>query len=408
MNAREGGSGPLAGVRVLAFTTGAAGPTVAKQLGEFGAQVINIESRRHPDTHRGGANRARWNVSPTYIKLHRNKLSFTANMTTEAGCELVARLVRVSDVVLDNFSLGVMGRWGFDYEHLRRLRPDIIAISLKGLGSTGPHARYVTWGPNLTALFGLTHLWNHPEALQPTAEARAQHPDFMSGVCGAFAVMAALIHRQKTGEGQFIDGAQVEAGASLLGPSYMEYTLNGASPQPQGNRQPGAAPHGAYRCLGGDRWCTIAVYTDGDWASFRRVLGDPPWATEARFQTLLGRQRHRVELDGLLESWTAQHDAYEVMHLLQAAGVEAGVVQDVEDHFERDEQYRARGFLVELQEPELGTLVTEGLPIHLSATPGGLRTHAPLLGEHTEEICREVLGLSDEEVGHLTEQKALY
>ncbi|MBI2910790.1 MAG: CoA transferase, partial [Chloroflexi bacterium] len=310
--------------------------------------------------------------------------------------------------VLDNFSLGVMGRWGFDYEHLRRLRPDIIAISLKGLGSTGPHAHYVTWGPNLTALFGMTHLWNHPDAPQPTAEARAQHPDFMSGVCGAFAVMAALIHRQRTGEGQFIDGAQVEAGAALLGPFYMEDTLNGVPPQPQGNRHPTAAPYGAYRCRDGDRWCTMVVYTDGDWARFRRALGDPSWAAEARFQTVLGRLRHRSELDALVESWTAQHDAYEVMRLLQAAGVEAGVVQDVEDHFARDEQYRARGFLVELQEPELGPLVTEGVPIHLSATPGGVRTHAPLLGEHTERICRDVLGLSDEEVAFLTEQKVLY
>lgn len=403
-----GPNGPLAGVRLLAFTTGAAGPTVAKQLAEFGAQVINIESRRHPDTHRGGANQARWNVSPTYIKLHRNKLSFTVNLTTEAGRELVARLVRVSDVVLDNFSLGVMGRWGLDYENLRRLRPDIIAISLKGLGSTGPHAPYVTWGPNLTALFGLTHLWNHPDASLPTAEARAQHPDFMSGVCGAFAVMAALIHRQKTGEGQFIDGAQVEAGASLLGPLYMEYTLNGNPPQPRGNQHVAAAPHGAYRCRGDDRWCTIAVYTDGDWARCRRALGDPPWAADARFQTLLGRRRHRAELDGLVESWTEQRDAYEVMRLLQAAGVEAGVVQDVEDQFERDEQYRARGFLVELQEPELGPLVTEGVPIHLSETPGAVHTHAPLLGEHTEQLCRDVLGLSAEEIGYLTEQKVLY
>src|SRR5919199_3088496 len=212
---------PLEGIRVVELCTGAAGPTVGKALAEYGAEVLRIESRRRPDTHRGGANKARWNKSPSFVKLHRNKKSVTLNMQSERAKELLRELIRVSDVVTENFSLGVLERWGLGYDRLHELKPDIILISLKGLGNTGPHAHHVTWGPNLMCLFGMTYLWNHPDGRFPTVEARTQHPDFMSGVAGAAAVMAALLNRQRTGRGQYIDGAQIEAGASLVRPQYL-------------------------------------------------------------------------------------------------------------------------------------------------------------------------------------------
>ena len=231
---------PLQGVRGLSLTTAAAGPTVSNFLGQYGAEVIDLESRVHPDTHRGGQNQARWNTSPTFVKLHRNKKSVTINMGTEAGRGIAKELAAISDVIVENFTLGVLQRWGLDYPNVKQVNKEIIMLSLRGLGSTGPRAADTTWGPNLTALFGMTHLWNYVDAPYPTAEARAQHPDFLSGCSGAFAIMAALLHRKETGKGQHIDGSQIEAGASLLGPVYLDYFINGRVQAPQGNQRPGA------------------------------------------------------------------------------------------------------------------------------------------------------------------------
>ncbi len=316
----------------------------------------------------------------------------TLNLQSARGRELLLELIAASDVVVENFSLGVFERWGLSYERLREVRPDIILISLKGLGNTGPHAHHVTWGPNLLCLFGMTYLWNHPASGLPTAEARTQHPDFMSGVAGAAAVMAALLHRQRTGQGQYIDGAQIEVGASLLGPYYLDYIVNQRVPQPVGNYRPGAAPRGAYPCAGEDRWCVIAVESQDDWERFRAAIGDPAWSREARFATPLARERHRAELDRLVGEWTRNYTGQEVMARLQAAGVAAAPVQDVEDQLERDPQYRARGLYVQLDEPEMGPVLTEYPPVRLSETPPEVRAPAPLMGEHTAAVLRDVLG----------------
>jgi benzylsuccinate CoA-transferase BbsF subunit len=407
----------LTGIRVVELCTGAAGPTVAKALGEYGAEVLRIESRRHPDTHRGGANQARWNKSPSFVKLHRNKKSVTLNMQTERGRALLLDLIRVSDVVVENFSLGVVERWGLTYERCRAVKPDIIYISLKGLGNTGPHAHHVTWGPNLLCTFGMTYLWNHADSDEPTAESRTQHPDFMSGVAGASAVMAALLHRERTGQGQYVDGAQIEVGASLLGPYYLDYIVNGRNPRPQGNRRPGAAPHGAYPCAdepaadGGeartDRWCVIAVESQADWERFCAAIGQPDWCADPRFATPLARDRHVAALDALVGTWTRQHTAQEVMQRLQAAGVAAAPVQDVEDMVLHDPQYRARELFVELNEPEMGPVLSEYPPARLSETPAQIRAPAPLMGEHTDAVLRELLHLGDADLAALRAEGVL-
>lgn len=380
---------------------------MAKALAEYGAEVLRIESRLRPDTHRGGANRARWNTSPSFVKLHRNKKSVTINVKHPRGKQLLEELVRRSDVVLENFSLGVLERWGLGYERLRELKPDIILISLKGLGNTGPHAHHVTWGPNLLCLMGMTYLWNHPDSEAPTQEARTQHPDFMSGVAGAAAVMAALLYRERTGKGQYIDGAQIEVGASLLGPYYLDYLVNGRNPTPVGNRRPGASPRGAYPCAGDDRWCVISVEGQDEWERFCRAIGKAEWCRDPRFATPLSRERHAAELDRLVGEWTRQHTPREVMDLLQAAGVAAAPVQDVEDQLFADPHARARGLYVTLEEPAMGPVVTEYPPARLSETPPSVRSPAPLMGEHTEEVLREVLGLSDDEIEALKAEGAL-
>ena len=398
---------PLEGIRVIELTTGAAGPTVARVLCEFGAEVIRCETRLRGDGHRGEDPKL-WNKKPDFIKLQRGKKSFTVNMQTPKGRELVKELVKKSDVLVENFGLGILEKWGLDYPQLKELNPSCILIRVKGMGCTGPHAADLTYGPNVGNTMGTTYLWNYPGATTATAEPRTQHPDFMGGVTSAFGVVLALIQRKKTGRGQWIDSAQLETGASLVGPKYLEYSVNHREPKPEGNRSLIAAPYGPYQCKGNDRWCVISVYTEDEWERFASLLEKSGLQRDERFATHFGRVRHTDALDKWVTSWTMQYDPYEVMETLQAIGVCAAVVQDVEDQFKRDRQYAATGFLVKMKEPEAGDVVTEGVPIRLSETPGKVRGLAPLMGEHTHEIAKTLLGLSDEEIKKLDEEKVLY
>lgn len=398
---------PLEGIRVIELTTGAAGPTVARVLCEFGAEVIRCETRLRGDGHRGEDPKL-WNMKPDFMKLQRGKKSFTVNMSTPKGRELVKELAKKSDVLVENFGLGILEKWGLDWPDLQLINPKIILIRVKGMGCTGPHAADLTYGPNVGNTMATTYLWNYPGATTATAEPRTQHPDFMGGVTGAFGVVLALMERKKTGRGQWIDSAQQEIGASILGPKYLEYTVNKREPQPEGNRSLVAAPYGPYRCKGNDRWCVISVYNDDEWQRFAALLEKSGSKRDAKFATHLQRVRHKEDLDKWVTRWTMQHEPYEVMELVQGVDVCAAVVQDVEDQFKNDKQYAATGFLVNLTEPEAGDVVTENVPMRLSLTPGKVRGVAPLMGEHTHEIARNLLGLSNEEIKKLDEEKVLY
>ena len=398
---------PLEGVRVIELTTGAAGPTVARVLCEFGAEVIRCETRLRGDGHRGEDPKL-WNKKPDFMKLQRGKKSFTVNMQTPRGRELVKELVKQSDVLVENFGLGILEKWGLDWPQLKEINPRCVLIRVKGMGCTGPHAADLTYGPNVGNTMANTYLWNYPGATTATAEPRTQHPDFMGGVTGAFGVVLALIERKKTGCGQWIDSAQLEIGASLLGPKYLEYSVNHREPKPEGNRSLIAAPYGPYQCKGDDRWCVIAIYSEDEWDRFAAFMAKSGLNADAKFATHLDRVRHKDELDKWVTSWTIKHDPYEVMETLQGIGVCAAVVQDVEDQFKRDQQYAATGFLVTMTAPEAGDIVTENVPLRLSETPGKVRGLAPLMGEHTHEIARSLLGLNDDEIKKLEEDKVLF
>jgi benzylsuccinate CoA-transferase BbsF subunit len=398
---------PLEGIRVIELTTGAAGPTVARVLCEFGAEVIRCETRLRGDGHRGEDPKL-WNKKPDFMKLQRGKKSFTVNMQTAKGRELVKELVKKSDVLVENFGLGILEKWGLDWPDLQMINPRMILIRVKGMGCSGPHAADLTYGPNVGNTMATTYLWNYPGATTATAEPRTQHPDFMGGVTGAFGVVLALIERKKTGRGQWIDSAQQEIGASLLGPRYLEYTVNKREPKPEGNRSLVASPYGPYQCKGNDRWCVIAVYAQDEWERFAGLLEKSGLKRSANFATHWQRVRHKDELDKWVTGWTLQHDPYEVMELVQSVDVCAAVVQDVEDQFKNDKQYAATGFLVNLTEPEAGDVVTENVPMRMSLTPGKVRGVAPLMGEHTHEIARNLLGLSEDEIKKLDEEKVLY
>ncbi|HWH78831.1 MAG TPA: CoA transferase [Candidatus Binatus sp.] len=398
---------PLEGIRVIELTTGAAGPTVARVLCEFGAEVIRCETRLRGDGHRGEDPKL-WNMKPDFMKLQRGKKSFTVNMSTPKGRELVKELVKKSDVLVENFGLGILEKWGLNWPDLQMINPQMILIRVKGMGCTGPHAADLTYGPNVGNTMATTYLWNYPGATTATAEPRTQHPDFMGGVTGAFGVVLALIQRKKTGRGQWIDSAQQEIGASLLGPKYLEYTVNKREPQPEGNRSLIAAPYGPYQCKGDDRWCVISVYNDDEWQRFAALLEKSGLKRDAKYATHFQRVRHKEELDKWITGWTMQHDPYEVMELVQGVDVCAAVVQDVEDQFKNDKQYAATGYLVNLKEPEARDVVTENVPMRMSLTPGKVRGVAPLMGEHTHEIARNLLGLSEDEIKKLDEEKVLY
>jgi len=395
-------SAALSGLRVLEFGTGYVGPVVALRLAELGADVVKVESHRGLDFMRGQSP-AQHELSPSFFDVNRNKRSASLDATTPGGHDVLLRLVATADVVVENFGAGVMRRLGLDYAALRAVKPDLLMISLQGLGATA--ARSLTLGQNLPPLIGLTYLWNHPDAAQPVGS-QLFHPDYFAGVQGACLVLAMLDHRRRTGQGHYVDASQAELAASLLGPAYLEWTVNGRVAQPRGNRKEPGAPVGCYPCAGDDAWCVIVVRSDAEWQGFCRALREPAWTREPRFATLPERQRHHDALDELVAAWTRQRAPRVVMDTLQAEGVPAGAVQTVRDVVD-DPQLGARGFFVTLEHARMGAVPVGGVPMRLSATPGSTRTAAPLIGEHTVEVLRDWLDLPAAEIARLESDGAL-
>src|SRR2546425_1216979 len=307
---------PLDGIRVLDFTWVVAGPVTTRILADLGAQVIKVERRGSLDfgDRRGGLSGA----------LMRGKRSVLLDLNDPRGLDLARRLAAVSDVVIDNFSARVMPNLGLDYETLVQARPDIICVRMTGFGLTGPDRDHVSYGPTLQALTGYTLLMAEPDG--PPAGFGYSYSDLAGGHLGALAVLAAIWHRRRTGRGQLVDLAQLEAVASLGGPTLLARALDGGASTPTGNRSPEepGAPHGVYRCAGDDRWLAITVFSDEDWGRFAHALGDPEWTQEARFATRAARLENAAELDRLVEAWSRSRVAEEAMALLQGAGVAAG------------------------------------------------------------------------------------
>ena len=380
------------------FTWIHAGPSATRILADQGAEVIKVESDQAlavvggpaSRTSRGLGQRHNWNAG---------KLSISLNMKTPEGVAIAKRLVAVSDVVAENFSGRVMSGWGMDYESIRQIKPDIIMLSMSGFGRTGPWKDRVSYGQTLQAMSGFTELTGFPEN-DPCGPASA-YSDAVAGMAGAQAILLALIHRARTGEGQWIDLSQFEALSSLLGPLVLDLSANKSDARAgrTGNRLPhdGAAPHGAYPCRGEDRWVAIAVFTDQDWAAFVGAIGQPPWTGDARFATALSRRNQADALDSLVESWTLQHTPEEVMRRLQTAGLAAGVVQTGKDLAE-DPQLKHRGFFRRVLDGQEVPRTIEGPPYKLSRTPGDVKRGAPEFGSHQTYVLREVLGMPDDEL----------
>jgi benzylsuccinate CoA-transferase BbsF subunit len=382
--------GVLDGVRILDFTWVLAGPYATRILADFGAEVIKIQPpmpQEGDDFSRGYYNN--WN---------RNKLGITLNMAKPEGIALAKKLVRISDAVVENFTPRVMANWGLDYGNLKKLKPDIIMLSMSTMGNSGPRRDYAGFGATIQAFSGMTYLTSFPG--RPPLGLGTSYADHVAGLFGCLALLGALEYRHKSGEGQYIDLSQTEAMAGLLGGAILDYQVEGREVEPVGNGSTEAAPHGVYRCKGEDRWCAIAVFTDEDWRGFKRALGNPPWAEDKKLATFSGRLENKAKLDRLVEEWTKGHTAEEVMALLQGEGVAAGVVQDARD-LAKDPQLKERGFFIELDHPELGKTVSDGVPVRLSETPAGYNGAAPLRGEDNDYVYKELLGISEGELDKL-------
>ncbi|MBI2369808.1 MAG: CoA transferase [Deltaproteobacteria bacterium] len=369
----------LARIRVVEFAGFAAGPGVTKHLADHGAEVIHVESHTRPDGFRTNYppykdNKPGLNRSGLFALCNNNKLGITLNLKAPQGVEIARRLVARADIVLENFTPGTMKRLGLDYDTLRQVKPDLIMISTCNQGQTGPLAHHPGFGTHLSSLGGFTNLIGYPDG--PPMILYGPYIDFIAVNYGVIALLAALDYRRRTGRGQYIDLAQLEAGIHFVAPALLEFAANGRVAHRVGNRHRSAAPHGAYRCRGDDRWVALSVFGDDEWQRLCQVAGHPEWAADPRFATILARKAHEEELDRLIAEWTAAMTAEAVMQRLQAAGVRAGVVKNMRDICE-DPQLAHRGVWVEVEHPELGRHFAEAPPWILSRTPGEVRAHRP-------------------------------
>lgn len=394
---------PLEGVRVISMGTGGVIPDCGKTLGELGADVIKIESRSNLDMMRSFG--ADLNSNYGFNEINRSKRSFGVNLKTGAGWALVRELIKISDVFAENYRLGAVESLGLGYEDVRALKPDIIYLSSQGLGRGGPYSEYKAYGPLMAAASGLLRLWAHPDDPYPVGS-NAPVPDHFAAKHAVLAVLAALDYRRRTGKGQFIDMSLVEVGANLIGVYYLDYTINGRINAPRGNTNPYAAPHGCYRCKGNDQWCAITVFTDEEWERFCAVVGHPEWTRDPRFADILSRLRNAPTLDKLIEEWTSSQTPEEVMNLLQGAGIAAGVVQRSAQALEDPHLKHVKAF-VEIDHPAVGKRIYPNVPFKISGISLPPSRRAPLFGEHTREICRELLGLSEAEIERLKREGVL-
>ncbi|MBO0730954.1 MAG: CoA transferase [Acidimicrobiaceae bacterium] len=413
--AGQGGkSSPLSAFRICDFSGQLAGAGSTRFLAAFGAEVIRIE-----DPVRQG----RWDILrglPPFRDERRgiefgagfqnhnvNKLGITLNLRTERGKELLRELVRVSDVVTENFAAGVLERLGFGYDALAAIRPDIIYVSNSGFGHTGPYRNYKTWGPIVQAVSGLTFTSGLPD--QPPAGWGYSYMDHTGAYIMAIAILAALRHRQRTGEGQWVDMSCTEAGTTLHGPAILDWSVNGRAarrpgmPDSNHNRSPLMVPHNIYPAAGEDCWIAIACRDDRDWDALVSVI-PLKFAADPDLKSVAGRAEREHELDSAIAEWTRTHERFEAAARLQAVGVPAAAVTRPSERIDDDPNVAEWGLWPEVDHPAMGRVRVDGLPVHLSETDWNIDAAAPLLGQHNDVVFGEILGLDQSSIDQLREE----
>lgn len=403
-------TGPLAGTRGIVLTQAWAGSYCTSLLGMLGADVIQVEVRKRPDSWRGDyaapiggllkdrpTARHPWNVNPLYNSVNLNKRCITLDLGTPEGIETYRRLLPYSDFVAENFSPRVMGNFGLDYEALKAIKPDIILASLSAYGHEGSWANIPGIGGTIEPTSGQSALLGYQDG--PPQNSGQMYPDAVAAFHACGAIIAALRHRDRTGQGQYIDLSMQDANLAMVGDAALEYVLTGRQRPRLGNRHPTIAPHGIYAAAGTERWVAIAAETEAQWQALC-VAARRPWAADARFATNASRKANEDALDAEIRAWTATEDRDALAARLSAAGVFAAPVLDGLE-LAQDAHLRARGVVREVVHAEAGEFPQVTIPFHFSRTPATEVRPAPLQGEHTHQVLSELLGMSEAEVDEL-------
>lgn len=399
---------PLEGIRVADFTWVWAGPFCTLQLAHLGAEVIRIETATRPCVTRllppWPDNTPGINRSGYFNQYNQGKRSLTLDLKKPEAREIAKQLVAKSDIVTENFAGGVIDRMGLGYDVLRRLKPDIIMISLSGYGATGPEKEHISYGPAQVPMSGMSSLTGY-KGWRPM-HVGISYGDPNAGLHGAFAVLCALMYRARTGKGQYIDLSQWETSTAMVAEGLLDYSMNGTQPERDGNRDPHMAPHGVFRSAGEDRWVSLAVRNEAEWQHFCTVINRPALATDSRFATLAKRKENEDALDSLITEWTLTRSPEEATEQLQAAGIPAAPSMSNKD-LSTDPHLNNRPIFVYLEHPEVGVKQHVGIPWQLSKTPLSVRRPGSLLGQDTDYVLRDILGYSAEEISALRDRQML-
>jgi benzylsuccinate CoA-transferase BbsF subunit len=393
---------PFEGIKIADFTWWIAGPLTTKTFADYGATVVTIESAKKPGGLRVSMpfkdNKPGLDRSGFFAYFNANKYSLSLDLATPQGREIARKLISWADIVAENFSPGVMEKWGFGYEDVKKIKPDIIMLRTSNQGQDGPFSQIGGLGLQLNALGGFVHYTGSID--RDPLSLMFAYSDYFVPHFAVATMVAALDHRRRTGKGQMIDLGQNEVCVQFETPYLLEYEINGKESSRDGNCHPYAAPHNVYPCRGDDCWCAISVFSDKEWVNFCRVLANPKWIQEAKFSTFLDRKNNEAELDKLIGEWTINYSAQQVMEQMQAVGIAAGIVAKGENIYQ-DPQLQEMGLFWPLKHKEMGDFTHLGQPAKLSATPAQARMPSPCLGEHTEYVCKQLLGLSDKEFDKL-------
>jgi len=376
--------GPLSNIRILDLTRVWAGPLALRMLADFGAEVIKISDPRVPVDRESGTNN----------KLNRNKLGLALRLDEPEGRQLLLDLTNISDVVIENFRPRVMRNFDLTYEDLKTVKPDIIMCSMPGFGSEGEYAEYPAFGPSVETMTGISSLMGYPGG--PPMVSGIAYPDPLAAMNGAGALMSALLHRQRTGQGQFIDLALSEGPVCQIGEHIVAFSRTGTQPLRIGNTHPDHAPYGVYPCSDDDQWIAICVTSDNQWAILQKLMGNSD-GDDSRFASSASRVSHRAELDELVGQWSVKHDSRELTVTLQRLNIAAGAAVNNWQMLE-DPHMNQRGFMMDIDEPDLGVKRYPGQAIRLSSTPATKQNPSPQLGEHTRQLLHNLLSMSNAEI----------
>jgi benzylsuccinate CoA-transferase BbsF subunit len=402
---------PLEGIRIADFSWIINGPQIALWFAAMGAEVIKVESQVYLDYMRvapaGQADGvAGINRSGVFHNLNYGKKSITLNLGTDKGRKLAWELVKRSDLAIECYPLPNVRKLGLTYDELKAVKPDIILISASLLGKTGLEpTEWVGWGPMASCFVGMFDAQGYPGG--PPRQTGGTWPDYAIGTAVVFHALAALHHRNKTGQGQWIDASM---GETVLGETpewYMDYFMNGRDRRQWGNKDDIMAPHNTYPCAGEDKWIAIAVGNDQEWQALCAAMGNPQWARDAKFAGQFNRWKNRDEIDTRLSEWTRNYTHLELAPMLQKAGVPAGPVIDSVE-IQVDRQLTEWGYWWELNHHEAGKRIQPGMPVKMSNVAQFNYSSPPDLGQHNKEVFGGILGLSDDEIRALTKEKVIY